>query len=162
RVENAEAPWVRRFGMTPVAGSHSREPGRVGASTSGGTPAASGLPAMVRAGDVMRRSVATVGPSDSLARASEMMHDFGVRELPVVEDGAIVGIVARSDLLPHVGQLEWTPVRVAMSAPPRTVATDAPIGEVVSALLAGDFNGIPVVDRDRSVAGMIARRDLLR
>jgi CIC family chloride channel protein len=116
---------------------------------------------MVRASDVMRSSIPTVAPTDSLARASEMMDDFAVRELPVVERGAIVGIITRSDLDPHVGHFEWTPIRVAMSASPRTVVPDAPIGEVVSALLCGDFNAVPVV-MDRTLVGMIARRDLLQ
>jgi CBS domain-containing protein len=116
---------------------------------------------MVRARDVMRQSVPTVAPTDSLARAAEMMDDFGVRELPVVDGGAVVGILTRSDLDPHVGHFEWTPVRVAMSGCPRTVSVDAPIGDVVRALLDGDFNAIPVVAGDR-LGGMIARRDLLR
>ena len=111
--------------------------------------------------DVMRTAVPTVAPADSLARAAEIMGDFSVRELPVVEDGAIVGILARSDLDPHVGHFEWTPVRVAMSAPPRTVAPDTSIGAVARALLDGNFNGIPVVV-GHVLAGMITRHDLLR
>jgi tRNA nucleotidyltransferase (CCA-adding enzyme) len=89
------------------------------------------------------------------------METVEVRELPVIEGGAIVGIVTRSDLDPHVGQLEWTPVRLAMSASPRTVTPDTPIDDVVHALLDGNFNGVPVV-ADGMVVGMITRRDLLR
>jgi CBS domain-containing protein len=116
---------------------------------------------MRRASDVMRTAVPTVAPGDSLARAAGIMDDFAVRELPVLDDGAIVGILARSDLDPHVGQLEWTPVRVAMTSPPRTVAPDATIDTVVRTLLDGSFNGVPVA-AGRSLAGMITRRDLLR
>ena len=116
---------------------------------------------MGRASDIMRAPAPTVAPADSLARAAEIMADFSVRELPVVEDGAIVGILARSDLDPHVGQLEWTPVRVAMSSSPRTVAPDASIGEVARALLEGNFNAIPVAVGG-ALAGMITRHDLLR
>jgi CBS domain-containing protein len=116
---------------------------------------------MVRARDVMRESVATVTPNDSLARASEMMEDFAVRELPVVDDGAVVGILTRTDIEPHMGHFEWTPVRVAMSHRPRTVPSDATIVDVVRTLLDGDFNAVPVLAGDRLV-GMIARRDLLR
>ena len=111
--------------------------------------------------DVMRSAIPTVAPTDSLARASEMMDDFAERELPVVDKGVIVGMLARSDLAPHIGQLEWTPVRVAMSGSPRTVTPDAPIADVVRTLLNGNFNGVPVV-ADQVVIGMIARRDLLR
>lgn len=116
---------------------------------------------MGRASDVMRRWVPAVSPTDSLARAVEIMDSVAVRELPVIAGGAIVGIVTRSDLGPHVGQLEWTPVRVAMSASPRTVAPDTLIADVVRALLDGNFNCVPVVDGG-VVVGMITRRDLLR
>jgi CBS domain-containing protein len=119
------------------------------------------MAAMCRAIDVMRTSVPTVAPADSLARAVELMKDFSVRELPVVEGDAVVGILARSDTEPHVGHLEWTPVRVAMSSPVRTVGHDAPIAQVARALLDGRFNGIPVLVGN-VLAGMITRHDLLQ
>jgi CBS domain-containing protein len=116
---------------------------------------------MACASDVMRTPIPSVGPADSLARAAELMADFAVRELPVVDCGTVVGVVARSDLDPHVGQLEWTPVRVAMSSPAHTVAPDATIHEVARMLLDGRLNGVPVVSKN-VLAGMITRHDLLR
>ena len=89
------------------------------------------------------------------------MEAFRVREIPVVEDGRVVGILARSDVEPHVGQLEWTPVRIAMTARPRTVSPDMLIADVAEVLLDGCFNGIPVVAGE-TLAGMITRHDLLR
>lgn len=116
---------------------------------------------MTHARHVMRRGVASVAPRDRLAKAAELMTAFAVRELPVVHEGALVGIVTRSDLEPYVGQLEWTPVEVAMSAPATTVSPDASISAVARALIEGRFNGIPVAV-DRTLAGMISRQDLLR
>ena len=114
-----------------------------------------------RASEVMRATGPSVAPTDRLARAAELMTTFAVREIPVVEDGVVVGIVARSDLDPYVGQLEWTLVRLAMTPQPTTVGPDAPVGAVAKALLDGSFNGIPVVV-DKTLAGMISRHDLLR
>jgi CBS domain-containing protein len=116
---------------------------------------------MTRASDIMQTAVATVAPGDSLARAAEIMKLFSVRELPVVEDGALVGILTRTDLDPHVGHLEWTAVRVAMTAPARTVAPDTTIEEVARMLREGRFNGIPVV-RNGALVGMLSRHDVLR
>jgi CBS domain-containing protein len=109
----------------------------------------------------MRTSVPTIGRVDSLARASEIMTNFAVREIPVTHDGKIVGMLARSDLDPYVGQLEWTPVRFAMSAPPHTVEPGTPIGEVARVLLETNFNGIPVAVGGM-LAGMVTRKDLLQ
>ena len=50
--------------------------------------------------DVMTSPVVTVAPDDSLARAARLMHRARIRHLPVVDDdGRLVGIVSRSDLL---------------------------------------------------------------
>ena len=116
---------------------------------------------MTHACDIMRTAAVAVAPGDSLARAAEIMKHLSVRELPVVEDGAIVGILARSDLDPHVGHLEWTAVRLAMTAPARTIAPDASIDDVAHALREGRFNAIPVVQNGMLV-GMVSRHDVLR
>jgi tRNA nucleotidyltransferase (CCA-adding enzyme) len=116
---------------------------------------------MTCARDIMRTAVATVAPGDSLARALELMKHFAVRELAVVEEGVLVGILARSDLDPHLGHFEWTAVRIAMTAQPRAIAPDAPLDDVARALRAGSFNAVPVVE-DGALVGMVSRHDCLR
>ena len=44
------------------------------------------------------RDPATVRPTDELARAAIVMVDRGIRRLPVVDDGALVGTLSRADL----------------------------------------------------------------
>jgi CBS domain-containing protein len=44
------------------------------------------------------REAATVRPADELARAAIVMIDRGIRRLPVVDDGALVGTLSRADL----------------------------------------------------------------
>src|SRR5262245_58791750 len=126
-----------------------------------GIPTACVIHMLGFARDVMRTRIPTVAPADSLARALDIMCSFSIRELPVVGNGAIAGILARSDLEPYVGQFEWTPVRIAMSTPIRTVPPEAPIRDVALALLDGTFNGIPVAVGS-VLAGMITRSDLVR
>ncbi len=109
----------------------------------------------------MRAATPTVAPADRLAKAAEIMTTFGVRELPVVDGGRVVGIVTRTDFEPYIGQLEWTVVRLAMTAPAQTIAPDAPVSAVARVLLDGGFNGMPVAV-DGVLAGMISRQDLLR
>jgi len=111
--------------------------------------------------EIMRRAVATIAPQLSLARAIELMNGRGVRELPVVERGRLVGILTTTDLVPHRGHEEWTAVRTAMTPDPITVGPDTPIRDAASLLLAHRFNALPVVDGG-SVVGMVARSDLVR
>ena len=111
--------------------------------------------------DLLSPGQAMVAPGDSLARAGELMGSVGTRELPVVEHGAVVGIITRTDMEPHQGHLEWTTVRTAMTADPLTVAPDTPLATVAGLLLDRGFNSVPVTEGHRLV-GMIRRSDLLR
>ena len=52
-----------------------------------------------RVEEVMTREVATVGPEALLEQAASLMEERGVRRLPVVSDGKVVGIVARADFV---------------------------------------------------------------
>jgi CBS domain-containing protein len=49
--------------------------------------------------DVMTDKVVTVGPDEDLEALAELMVKRRVNPVPVVEDGRLVGIVARSDII---------------------------------------------------------------
>jgi CBS domain-containing protein len=49
--------------------------------------------------DVMTEKVVTIGPEEELETLAEVMVTQRVNPLPVVEDGALVGIVSRSDII---------------------------------------------------------------
>ena len=122
-----------------------------------GAPAGSRV---LLARDVMRTRTGAVSPDASLQRAHEQMTTLGVREVPIVEEGKLVGILATRDLDPHRGRLEWVPVRTAMTVDPVTVAPDTPVAEVARCLHEHGINGVPVVE-GRTVLGMVSRHDLL-
>lgn len=110
--------------------------------------------------EVMRPRPTTVSPEDSLARAAGLMDSFRTRELPVVTGRAVVGILTRSDMEPHRGHYEWTPVRAAMTADPVTVTPETPVAAVARLLLGRAFNAVPVAENGQ-LLGMIARSDVL-
>ena len=51
------------------------------------------------AADMMTRDVDTVGPDTSIREAARLIHESGHNRLPVVEDGKLVGVVTRLDVL---------------------------------------------------------------
>ena len=53
----------------------------------------------IRARDIMTRDVVTVEPQARVQQASKILLDAGVKRLPVVDGGRVVGIVSRRDLL---------------------------------------------------------------
>lgn len=50
-------------------------------------------------GEVMSTDPETVAEDDTLERAATLMHDHDVSRLPVVRDGALVGIISRADIV---------------------------------------------------------------
>jgi CBS domain-containing protein len=51
------------------------------------------------AADVMTKDPHTVTPSASLAEVARLLEDHGIKRVPVVENGRLVGIVSRANLL---------------------------------------------------------------
>src|SRR5262245_21140276 len=51
------------------------------------------------AADVMTKAVATVDPQDEVGQAAETMMRDGLRRVPVMHDGKLVGIISRSDII---------------------------------------------------------------
>lgn len=51
------------------------------------------------AADMMTRRPDTVGPDTSVRDAARLIHESGHNRLPVVEDGRLVGVVTRVDVL---------------------------------------------------------------
>jgi CBS domain-containing protein len=51
------------------------------------------------AADMMTRDVDTVGPDTSVREAARLIHETGHNRLPVVQDGKLVGVVTRLDVL---------------------------------------------------------------
>lgn len=56
--------------------------------------------------DIMTKTVHSISPGDSLEKASGMMVKYHVNRLPVIENGKLVGIVARSDIIRGLSEAE--------------------------------------------------------
>jgi len=112
---------------------------------------------------------AVVAPSDSAANALALMDSLRVRHLPVVEDGALVGIVSDRDLLARSGhgvlggggEGGLAPVRDVMRRDPITAAPDDLIVAAVTELSVHRIGCLPVVEAGRLV-GIVTETDFLR
>jgi acetoin utilization protein AcuB len=114
----------------------------------------------MRARNVMRLDLPLVHPTESLAHAADLMRRSGVRQLAVVNDGLLAGLLAKVDLEPFWGHEGWTAVAVAMSREPLTVEPDVHVADVARLLRDRGFDAVPVAV-DGVALGMIGRRDLL-
>ena len=53
----------------------------------------------LRAKDVMTNAVVSVGPDTPAAEIAELLETHGIKRVPVLRNGALVGIVSRANLL---------------------------------------------------------------
>jgi CBS domain-containing protein len=60
-------------------------------------------------GEVMSTPVTTVSPTDEVVFIFRLMTEKGIRRLPVIDDGQLVGIVTERDLLRWVDAVATSP-----------------------------------------------------
>lgn len=121
------------------------------------------------ASDSMTRNVIVVPPELSLRLAWEIMRRRRVRHLPVVQAGALIGILSDRDILlrarlDEAGLIEVPvdPVALAMNSNVVTCTADAAIGDLAGRMIELKIDAIPVVGESRRLIGLVTSTDLLR
>ncbi len=109
----------------------------------------------------MTRMPVVAGPGDKLSSVEAKMHEGDFREVPVVRDGALVGIITDRDLRKFTNKLDETQVKDAMTEHVLTIATDTSITEAARLIRQRKIGGLPVVENGKLV-GMITLTDLLQ
>ncbi|WP_292394188.1 CBS domain-containing protein [Methanoculleus sp. UBA303] len=116
----------------------------------------------VTVADAMSSPVVTVEPTTPLSRLVEMMYETKHLGFPVVERGALVGIVALADVH-KISPLdrEAMQVRDVMTRNPATLPPSAPLLDALRVITGKDIGRIPVV-ADGALVGIVTRTDVLR
>ena len=123
----------------------------------------------------MSKKVITIDADDSMQDAMSLLKEHGIRRLPVMKKGKLVGIVTDRDLKKasasdattlEIHELLYllTAVKVKdiMTKDPITVPPDYTVEETAQVLLEGKISGAPVVDDSGKVVGVITQSDLFR
>jgi len=128
-----------------------------------------------RVRDILTSPAIVVTPDTSVPAASALMKAHGIRHLPVVENERLVGIVSRGDLREasisasaNTDTYEFNfllsrlTVGRLMTRKVLTITPDAPIVHAAELMTDRKVAGLPVVDPDGSVIGIITESDLLK
>jgi len=103
----------------------------------------------------------TATPDELLIQARVKMGKGNFRRLPVVTDGQLVGIITDRDMQRHVGLMDRTTVKEAMTHKPITVTPGTTVEAAAQLLLKQKINGLPVVENTHLV-GVITTSDILQ
>ena len=125
--------------------------------------------------DCMSQPVITIDENDSMQDSMGLLKKHNIRTLPVVKNGKLTGIVTDRDLKQasasdatslEIHELLYllTKIKVKdiMSKKPISVPIDFTVEETAEVLLRHKINGVPVMDRDGRLAGIITQTDLFR
>lgn len=123
----------------------------------------------------MSRIPATISEDDSLGTALRILKERKIRRLPVLKEGKLVGIVTDRDLKAaspsratsldiwelHV-LIEKLKIRDIMSTALVTIRPDDTIEKAARLMLEKKIGGLPVLDADGDLAGILTEADVFR
>ena len=97
--------------------------------------------------------------------ALRLLQERSIRRLPVTDAGGrVLGIVTERDLLLAVGHYVTIPIEIEtiMTRPVVATTPDTPIGEAAMLMVNHKIGGLPVVDADQRLVGIITESDIFR
>ncbi len=126
--------------------------------------------------DRMSSPPVTITPDTPFQDALKLMNDHGFRRLPVVnKKGKLVGIVSERDLLyaspsPATSLSVWeityllskVRIREIMTREVFTTTPDTPIEDAAHLMADNKIGGLPVVDENERVVGVITETDIFK
>ena len=125
--------------------------------------------------DWMTSDVVTISPDTTLPDAHRLMDEKGIRRLPVLKDGKLVGIVTRGDVRGaepsgattlSIWELHYLlaklKIKEVMTPNPITISQNRMIGEAAQLMLDNRISGLPVVDSGGNAIGIITESDIFR
>lgn len=124
--------------------------------------------------DYMTKEVISISPEESVAHAADLMRDKGLRRLPVIEKGQLVGLVTEgttADASPSKATslsiyemnylLNKTKIRDIMIRQVVTVEPDASLEDAIYEMMTYKVGVLPVVQNNQ-VVGIITDRDVFK
>ncbi|KRD19468.1 MULTISPECIES: CBS domain-containing protein [unclassified Streptomyces] len=132
--------------------------------------------------DVMTHTVAAIGRGAAFKEIVQLMQDWKVSALPVIEgEGRVVGVVSEADLLPKEEFRDSDPDRYTqlrrlsdlakagavtagelMTSPALTVRPDTTLAQAARTMARARIKRLPVVDDVGLLQGVVSRSDLLK
>lgn len=116
--------------------------------------------------DLMTKDPEACVPSDSCAKAGEIMQRRNCGFVPVVEDQKtrrVVGVVTDRDITLHLVQADsppsQLPVQACMTRQPKAVSPDAEMDEAAEIMQSSAIHRLPVVE-EGALVGVLALKDI--
>ncbi|MBU4186330.1 MAG: CBS and ACT domain-containing protein [Proteobacteria bacterium] len=121
----------------------------------------------------MSKPVITVGENYSMQDAINLLKQHNIRMLPVMGKGRVVGIISDRDLkkasasdvnISENHELIYSKIKIKdiMTENPISVPDDYTVEETAEVLLINKISGVPVINEQEKLVGIITQTDLFR
>jgi CBS domain-containing protein len=117
--------------------------------------------------ELMKRSPTTIQVDDDLTTARDLMVWMGIRHLPVLDGGKLIGILSESDVAAFQARtgtsprtMSGHPVEEAMHTPVETSTPEESVDEAAQRMAARRINCLPVVEGG-DLVGLVTASDIL-
>jgi CBS domain-containing protein len=125
----------------------------------------------VKVADIMRRDLKTIAPGATVAEAVELMSEFHITGLPVIDrHGRLIGVVSTTDVLDATAEaatpeerelvFESTSIDDIMTPRPATVLPETDVMEAARHMLYLEVHRLFVEDAGH-LAGVISQSDIV-
>ena len=124
---------------------------------------------------IMSTVLVTVHVGNKLSDVHALLRKHKIHHVPVVSGAQFIGLLSANDLLrlswgdPYSHDpreidtlLDTQEIREVMQEDVKTILPTATIREAAQALADGSFHGLPVVESDGELVGMVTSTDLIR
>ena len=117
----------------------------------------------MKVGEWMERNLVTIDRKTTIQEAISLMKKHSIRHLPVIEEGRLVGLVTEGDMRQVfvASLIEELSIDDVMIKDPITVKVDAEIDDAARVIHYNKIGGLPVVDEDQGLLGIITVADIM-
>lgn len=114
---------------------------------------------------IYTKDVVKINQKDELSKAEDLMNNYNIRHLPVVDDeNFLVGILSKSDFhaLRYVdSRFKGFKVQDVMTSPVKAVAPNSKVSEVAEIMMTNKINCVLIATKNEFL-GILTSDDMLR
>lgn len=127
------------------------------------------------AGEIMQKSPIVAGPADRVSHVRRIMLDNNIGRVPIIEGDKLVGMITEKDIAKAMrsfrdlvegskqeSRIKNLIVEDIMKMGVKTVYTNTTTSDAARMMLEENLGGIPVVNLEGHMVGLITRRSIIR
>jgi len=114
---------------------------------------------------IMTKDPVIANPEDSIFSITELMTEKKLQQIPVVQEGKLVGLVTSFDLWKNANQPNYStsnPVESIMNKNILVIAPKDKVGTAAELFIDRRFKTLPVVNLDNELKGVVTAFDVIK